>query len=56
MHLANVHEIGRQGRGEDSDTTWHVLALVTLHRSILISFYCEYWPQIFCIVFYLNIP
>jgi len=31
MHLANVHEIGRQWRGQESDTTWHVLTPVTLH-------------------------
>jgi len=26
--LSKCNEIGRQGRGEDSDTTWHVLTLL----------------------------
>jgi hypothetical protein len=56
MHLANAHEIGGQGRGDESDTTWHVSTLVILHGSVFISFYYEYWPPMICIAFYLNIP
>jgi hypothetical protein len=56
MHLANAHENGGQVREGKSDTIWHVSTLVILHGSVFISLYYEYWLQMICIVFNLNIP